>query len=136
MMLYLLSVRALEDEDPLLFDRINRRVAHLSRLNANTTTIQSEPMLVRIVKKFKSYNVRMISRFKYLIRIWNIVLVRKLWNRRGILASYRSFWATDWWQNSNNHQCVRSAYSRYLPSSLHIAIQINYQLKGECNLRF
>ena len=58
MMLYLLSVRAPEDEDPLLFDRINRRVAHISRLNANTTTIQSEPMLVRIVKTFKSYNVR------------------------------------------------------------------------------
>ena len=58
MMLYLLSVRAPEDEDPLLFDRINRRVAHISRLNANTTTIQSEPMLVRIVKTFKSYNLR------------------------------------------------------------------------------
>ena len=58
MMLYLLSVRAPEDEDPLLFDRINRRVAHISRLNANTTTIQSEPMLVRTVKTFKRYNLR------------------------------------------------------------------------------
>ena len=52
-MLYFSSVRAIEDEDPLLFNRINRRVAHLSRLNANTTTIQSEPMLVRIVKHSK-----------------------------------------------------------------------------------
>ena len=52
-MLYLSSVRAIEDEDPLLFDRINRRVAHISRLNANTTTIQSEPVLVRIVKHSK-----------------------------------------------------------------------------------
>ena len=52
-MLYFSSVRAIEDEDPLLFDRINRRVAHISRLNANTTTIQSEPMLVRIVKHSK-----------------------------------------------------------------------------------
>ena len=72
MMLYLLSVRAPEDEDPLLFDRINRRVAHISRLNANTTTIQSEPMLVRIVKTFKSYNVRFnkgIGSFEFVIRI-------------------------------------------------------------------
>ena len=53
MILYFSSVRAIEDEDPLLFDRINRRVAHISRLNANTTTIQSEPMLVRIVKHSK-----------------------------------------------------------------------------------
>ena len=53
MMLYLLSVRAPEDEDLLLFDKINHRVAHLSRLNANTTKIQSEPMLVRIVKSLK-----------------------------------------------------------------------------------
>ena len=57
MMLYFSSVRAIEDEDPLLFDRINRRVAHISRLNANTTTIQSEPMLVRNFKIFKSYNL-------------------------------------------------------------------------------
>ena len=58
-MLYFSSVRAIEDEDPVLFDRINRRVAHISRLNANTTTIQSEPMLVRnpySVKIFQSYN--------------------------------------------------------------------------------
>ena len=71
MMFYLLSVRAPEDEDPLLFDRINRRVAHISRLNANTTTIQSEPMLVRIVKTFKSYNVRFsnigIGSFEFVI---------------------------------------------------------------------
>ena len=137
MMLYLLSVRAPEDEDLLLFDKINHRVAHLSRLNANTTTIQSEPMLVRIEKNLKvTMCVFKDSPFKSLIRIWNIVLVRKLWNRRRILASYRSFWTTDWWQNSNNDQCVRSAYSRYLPSSLHITIQVNYQLKGECNPRF
>ena len=57
MILYFSSVRAIEDEDPLLFDRINRRVAHISRLNANTTTIQSEPMLVRYLKIFKSYNL-------------------------------------------------------------------------------
>ena len=53
MILYFSSVRAIEDEDPLLFDRINRRVAHISRLNANTTTIQSEPMLVRYLKYSK-----------------------------------------------------------------------------------
>ena len=53
-MLYFSSVRAIEDEDPLLFDRINRRVAHISRLNANTTTIQSEPMLVRYLKYSKA----------------------------------------------------------------------------------
>ena len=70
MMLYFSSVRAIEDEDPLLFDRINRRVAHISRLNANTTTIQSEPMLVRIEKNLKvTMCVFKDSPFKSLIRI-------------------------------------------------------------------
>ena len=71
MMFYLLSVRAPEDEDPLLFDRINRRVAHISRLNANTTTIQSEPMLVRICKHLKvtmCVNIG-IGSFEFVIRI-------------------------------------------------------------------
>ena len=69
-----------------------------------------------------------IGSFEFVIRIWNIVSVRKLWNRRGILASYGSFWATDWWQNSNSHHCVRSTYSRYLTSSLHITFHVNDQL--------
>ena len=70
MILYFSSVRAIEDEDPLLFDRINRRVAHISRLNANTTTIQSEPMLVRIEKNLKvTMCVFKDSPFKSLIRI-------------------------------------------------------------------
>ena len=73
MMFYLLSVRAPEDEDPLLFDRINRRVAHISRLNANTTTIQSEPMLVRIVKTLKRLQFALsnigIGSFEFVIRI-------------------------------------------------------------------
>ena len=38
-----------EEEKIQLFDKINRRVIHLSGLNANTTMLQSERMLVRSI---------------------------------------------------------------------------------------
>ena len=84
----------MNEKKDAIYDKINRRIAHVTGLKANSSLQESEDMLVTYLKiftiRFTNFVNKITIRKQGILNvIINYILVRQLWNWRSILESLR-----------------------------------------------